>query len=444
MEALPEGKYSPTRTGYARLTLIVSKTGARRWEHAYRFPSGRKGGANRTKGFSFDLPIDTIRRQLDELRDQINAGIDPNGKTSATHSSLEGTALFRDVARECYGTRDTKHLRTVFQPMEKDAFPVFGAKAIRDVTFQDVKTALDRPWLRGAKEKTSRLRGCLDVVFAYAISKQWCERNYPREMAPAYPRPNTQNEYKPLPLRMLPAFLRGLSTHGERGGIAVQLAFELMVLTGSRPGNVFAAEWSEFDGLDGPSPMWTILGDKMKAGQRHMVPLSRQAADVMRQMRAYAYGAMGGLGRYVFPRQFSGPEDGDSHISNGAFAVVIESLGFRGIVHPHGFRKVFSTLCHSNRDFRPDDIERCIAHSKGSKVSRTYNHHGYIDEHREIAQWYADKLDQLRASSTLDGILPYEMLREDEIRIKERKDWDTYMRVANAIRVSIPGVTEGG
>ena len=113
----------------------------------------------------------------------------------------------------------------------------------------------------------------------------------------------------------------------------LRLAVEFAIVTSVRSGEVRGAVWEEFD-LD--TGLWTIPGERMKAGRQHRVPLSRQAVDVLAEARGYSGGS--GL---VFPSKSGG------EIPSWALAKLISSLGIGGTLH--GMRSSFPGLVRRNR-----------------------------------------------------------------------------------------------
>ena len=75
-------------------------------------------------------------------------------------------------------------------------------------------------------------------------------------------------------------------------------------------------------------------------------------------------------------------------------------LGYAGRNTIHGFRSVASTVLNESRKWHPDVIERELTHVEGNKVRAAYNHAEYLDERREMMQWWADKLDEFKECST--------------------------------------------
>jgi integrase len=167
------------------------------------------------------------------------------------------------------------------------------------------------------------------------------------------------------------------------------------------PGELRAAEWAEFD-LDGGE--WRIPAARMKMGEQHIVPLSRQAVEILREIQPLT-----SRGRYVFPSLLTR----DRPMSENTINAALRRLGYDGDVQTgHGFRSMASTLLNE-QGFPPDVIELQLAHAERNRVRAAYNKAQRLGERRNMMQWWADYLDALRASATRDGNDSPELIRED-------------------------------
>jgi integrase len=154
-----------------------------------------------------------------------------------------------------------------------------------------------------------------------------------------------------------------------------------------RSGELRAAEWSEFD-LDNAE--WHIPGSRMKMGEQHIVPLSRQAVAILRELQPLARG-----GRYVFPSLLTR----DRPMSENTVNAALRRLGYSGEEQTgHGFRSMASTLLNE-QGFPPDVIELQLAHAERNKVRAAYNKAKPLVERRKMMQSWADYLDALRSPS---------------------------------------------
>jgi integrase len=132
----------------------------------------------------------------------------------------------------------------------------------------------------------------------------------------------------------------------------------------------------------------------MKMGEQHIVPLSRQAVAILRELHPLT-----NRGRYVFPSLLTR----DRPMSENTINSALRRLGYDGDEQTgHGFRSMASTLLNE-QGFPPDVIELQLAHAERNKVRAAYNKAQRLEERKNMMQWWADHLDALRASTTQGG-----------------------------------------
>ena len=171
------------------------------------------------------------------------------------------------------------------------------------------------------------------------------------------------------------------------GQPATEAALKLAPLVFVRPGELRSAEWQEMT-LTGVNPEWRIPAARMKMGQEHIVPLSRQAVAVLDALEPI-YGG----GRYVFPSLRGGHRPLSANTVNFA----LRALGYSGEdMTGHGFRAMASTLLNE-QGFPPDVIELQLAHAERNEVRAAYNRAQRIAERRKMMQSWADYHDALKA-----------------------------------------------
>jgi integrase len=168
-------------------------------------------------------------------------------------------------------------------------------------------------------------------------------------------------------------------------------ALRLTMLTAQRPGLVAAAEWTEFDLK---AAEWSIPAQKMKMRRPHIVPLPRQAVELLRQMLAWTEGQ-----RYVFPplaRQKT------PHLHRDTLSKALRELGFQGKHAPHGFRTALRTIARERLRIDSDVLEAQLAHAKKGDVQQAYDRTQFNDERRHVMQEWANYLDKLRTIGPAD------------------------------------------
>jgi integrase len=193
---------------------------------------------------------------------------------------------------------------------------------------------------------------------------------------------------------------------GYRGQPATCAALRLLPLVVTRPGELRAARWAEFD-LEGATPLWSIPAERMKMRAPHVVPLSRQALAILKDLKPLTYR---GPDSYAFPsnRGASRP------LSENTINAALRGLGYdTATVHTaHGFRASFSTVANE-LGWSPDVIERCLAHQERDAVRKAYNRAGLLEQRRALLQQWADHLEHLRVG-TVSKVVHLESRRRVE------------------------------
>jgi integrase len=177
----------------------------------------------------------------------------------------------------------------------------------------------------------------------------------------------------------LPALLRGIETY--EGDPQTRLALKFLCLTFVRTIELRYAEWTE---IDEEKAEWRVPAEKMKMKLAHIVPLSKQAIAVLKELRTLT-----GTSRWLFPNT----KGADKPMSENTVLFALYRLGYRSRMTGHGFRGLASTILNEN-GFNSDWIERQLAHSERDDVRAAYNHALYLTDRRKMMQWWGDYIDQ--------------------------------------------------
>jgi integrase len=155
------------------------------------------------------------------------------------------------------------------------------------------------------------------------------------------------------------------------------MALELIAMTFVRTSELIGARWEEFDLA---AAQWRIPASRMKMRSPHIVPLARQAIEVLETLKVVT-----GSREFLFP--------GDRHqnrpMSNGTILMALKRMGYQGRMTGHGFRGLASTILYE-RGFEPMHIELQLAHEQRNRVTAAYNHALYLEPRTKMMQWYAD------------------------------------------------------
>jgi integrase len=168
---------------------------------------------------------------------------------------------------------------------------------------------------------------------------------------------------------------------GFEGYSLTRLMLLLHAYTFCRPGEIRGAEWAE---IDMAAALWTIPPERMKGKREHLVPLSRQALEVLQSAHPIS-----GHGRFVFPSVRSAERPMSDNTANAA----LRRMGYsKDEMTAHGFRAMASTLLNE-AGYDPDAIEKQLAHVEANKVRAAYHRAQYLEERKRMMQEWADLLD---------------------------------------------------
>lgn len=372
------------------LYLLVRPDGARWWRLDYRRPGGDRNTLS--LGVYPDISLKKARDRHDEARRQLKDGVDPGAKRQADKVALADS--FEVVAREWFAKFSPRwaptHSSKIITRLEKDVFPWLGSRPVSGITPPELLTCLRRIEARGALDTAHRAHQNCGQIFRYAVATGRAERDPSGDLRGALP-PATHVHYASITEpEKIGALLRAID--GYDGTFVSRCALRMAPLVFVRPGELRAAKWTEFD-LD--KAEWRIPAERMKARVLHIVPLSTQAIEVLRDLKPLT-----GRSEYLFPsvRTLSKP------ISDNTLNAALRRLGYTtDEMTTHGFRSMASTLLNE-QGWSRDAIERQLAHGERDEVRAAYNYAQYLPERRKMMQAWADHLDTLRQlASTSSG-----------------------------------------
>lgn len=263
-----------------------------------------------------------------------------------------------------------------------EAYKVLGDKPIADIAQDHVLAACKKAQDRGSLYTANAIRRYIGAVFTYAGSRGLTDRNPAIAARGAIAVPPTRR-MPALSAKEIRNLVKVVRESGGRAGTRV--ALELLLLTFVRKRELIQATWSEID-FDGAE--WRIPGERMKAREMHIVPLSSQALVLFEQARK-----LGGGSKYVFPGLTSLAKP----LSDTALNNALTRLGFP-YFSPHGFRRTASTILNE-LGWRPDVIERQLAHQERNKIRAAYNKATYLEDRTKMMQAWADHVDAIVAGA---------------------------------------------
>lgn len=371
------------------LFLYVTTSGSKLWRLKYRFDGKEK---LLSFGAYPDTGLKEAREKREAARKLLAAGVDPGENRKAVKASraLEQTNTFEIIAREWFAKQEAvwaeSHSSKVIGRLEADVFPWIGKRPMDSLTAPDLLGVLRKVEGRGAVDTAHRILQNFGQVFRYAVATGRATSN---------PAPNLRGALKAIKQshfaaitdpKDIGALLRAID--GYEGAYSTKAALRLAPLVFVRPGELRAAEWSEFD-LE--KAEWNIPAARMKLRIAHLVPLSRQALEILQDLHKVT-----GKGRYLFPSS----RTDDRPMSNNAILAALRRMGYeQGEMTGHGFRAMARTILDEVLQVRPDYIEHQLAHAVRDPNGRAYNRTAHKAERQKMMQLWADYLDQLKITS---------------------------------------------
>lgn len=379
------------------LYLLVTEKGGKWWRFKYRFSGKEK---LLSLGTYPEITLADARQRRDEARRQVAQGIDPGAVRKAQkEADAEEKETFEVIAREWHARFKTTwtqgHAVTIMSRLERDLFPWIGRRPIAEVKAPELLAVLRRIESRGALESAHRIRTICGQVFRYAVSTGRAERDPAADLKGALPQPQEKHRAAITEPAKVGELLRAIEDY--KGGFVVKCALKIAPLVFVRPGELRHMEWTE---LDFENAQWNIPAGKMKMKEPHLVPLSNQAIEILKEVKELT-----GSSRYVFPsgRSF------ERAMSENAILAALRRMGYeKDEMSGHGFRAMARTILDEVLQVRPDFIEHQLAHAVRDPNGRAYNRTAHLAERRKMMQTWADYLDGLKACAV---IFPFKMVK---------------------------------
>jgi len=333
-------------------------------------------------------PLHTVgladaRVRAKAARLQLLDGIDPiqakKDKKEAAKLAAARSITFREAAETYHRThegewRSAKHSMQWIGSLRVYAYPVLGNMSVADISKGDVLRAIEPHWA-GKTVTADRVRNRIESVLDWAIAREYRKDENPARwrgfLEHALPAPSKiakPQNFAALDYRSLPEFMGELC---RRDGIAAR-AMAFTILCAVRSGETCGAQWSE---IDLKNRLWTIPGNRMKAGREHRVPLSPQVVALLQALPRERDN----------PFVFIGTRAGG--LSHAALGRVLGRMG-RSNITVHGMRSAFSTWAHERTKHGNNVIEISLAHAVGDKTSQAYQRGDLLAKRRQLmAAW---------------------------------------------------------
>jgi integrase len=376
------------------LCLLVQPNGSKWWRYRYRFEGVPK---MLSMGIYPDVPLSEARERRDAARRQLAIGVNPSAQRKIEKAAAEHT--FESVGRHWLAQQaryvhKKKRALTTYQKakwmLQSFIFPDLGSRPIGSITAPELLVVLKKIETQGLNETARRTKQRCSQVFRHGIGLGNAERDITLDLRGLLEPPIVTHLASITDPVAVGALLRAID--GYTGRRTTVCALKLAPLLFVRPGELRSAEWMH---VDLGNAQWRIPAAMMKMDVQHLVPLSRQALAILRELKGFT-----GNGRYLFPGL------GKPHrtMSENTINDALRTLGYaRDDMTGHGFRSMASTLLNEQGCWTADAIERQLAHGEGNHVRAAYNSAEYLPERRRMMQAWADYLDELRLKKNQGG-----------------------------------------
>lgn len=376
----------------AGLRLVVSPRGARKWVLRVTV-----NGRRREMGLgSFpDVSLADAREAASAARVLAKSGVDPIQAKRASRRSIPTftscAAAYLRAHR--HGWKNAKHGRQWVRTLKTYARPALGELNVDKIDTADVLRVLQPIWTNKT-ETAKRVQGRIENILDYAAAHKYRDpmnparwRGHLDKLLPKPTKVKKAVHHPAMPSSEVPTFFAELEAAGSPSARALQF----MILTATRTNEVIQATWDEVD-ID--AAIWSIPGDRMKAGREHRVPLPESAMDILKVLSRVAGNP------FLFPGARA-----RRPLSNMAMLTQMRRMGFgpkgtRGPYVPHGFRSSFRDWAGEVSSYPRDVAEMALAHVIQNKAEAAYRRGDLFEKRRKMMQEWADYVDSRKARNS--------------------------------------------
>lgn len=362
------------------LCLEVTPAGGKLWRWRYYYNGKSQMLA---LGRYPDVSLAQARERRDQARKQVQTGKHPTREKKAEklRRVTQGENTFKHIALQWLEVKqkglDERYRKQCRVRLEQNVFPQIGDLPITEITIPDVVQVVEKVGQRGRIETARRMKQLMSQIFRYAAQKGLCPHNPAADLRDILPTVKEKHHACIHPDE-LPELMKAIRFYeGDKLTVA---ALRLLALTFVRTGELIGAKWSE---IDWNRQEWHIPAERMKMKRPHVVPLSRQATSILKELQKVT-----GHRVHVF---HSGASK-SKHLSNGVFLMALRRMGYQNRMTGHGFRTLASTILNE-KGYAPDVIERQLAHEDSDRVRSAYNRAEYLPDRTKMMQAYADLLE---------------------------------------------------
>ncbi|MBL3518900.1 tyrosine-type recombinase/integrase [Arcobacter lanthieri] len=373
------------------LYLVVKTNGTKYFRFDFSY-------ANKRKSMSFGIYPQTSLKEARELREKAREQLKNNiNPIESKKSNFEDITTFEYIANKWFTLMKSEWKDVTYELNENrlklHVFPYIGDKNIKSLERLDILNIIQKLQEKEHFEIAQRILNVIERIYKYSVTYGYVEHNiiadidkksiFAKKIVTHRAAITKENEIREL--------IKDIKNYGEfyRADISTIYALNIAPYLALRPYNLRNLEWSE---VNFEKEYLNIPASKMKTNKEFILPLSKQAIEILRSIKSYSYEKS----KFVFPS----PTSNLKPLSDATLNHALTKLGYKDKITSHGFRAMFSTIAHEKvkeHGFHSDIIESCLAHAETNKIKAAYNRESkmkYYDEKKELMQWWADWLDK--------------------------------------------------
>lgn len=396
------------------LYLLLKPSGSKSWRMKYIKPNGKEDTL--VIGDYPAVPLKMARQKRQEARELLAQGMDPKEqkREEAIQRKQAEENTFKAIALEWHSVMSNRwsadYASRFLKRLEDNLFPEIGSRPVSSLKTRDLMAPLNKIEKRDAPVIAERMKQAITGVMRYAVQHGFIDTNPALDLKGSIA--TRKKTHRPaLPLERLPELLQRIENYSGRA--LTRLAAKLTLLVFVRSSELRFARWGE---IDFDHALWTIPGERQaikgvkyshrgsKMGTPHLVPLSRQAIAVLKQIHDIS-----GRFELVFP----GEGSSGAPLSEGTINKALQRMGYntKTDVCGHGFRTMACGSLVQSTLWQEDAVERQMSHQERNGVRQAYTHQAqFIKERRLMMQWWADYLE----ANSKEHVSPFDFAHPEE------------------------------
>lgn len=360
------------------LYIVINPNGSKLWRYRFRI-DGKESVFS--IGAYPEISLAEAREKRKEARLLVQQGINPakDRAEKKRQNMRQNKNTFQAIAEEYFSTKTISKgsIKAARSMLERYAYPIIGDTPITKVTPRQIMGCLDICKDKGVVVSGIYTRQHMSAVFLYAIRTMRAEFDPTLAFAGYLKRPEITHA-KAMTAEQIRSFKTSLANYN--GSFVVKKAVQLLLYTAVRTIEARRAEWAD---IDLSAAIWRIPANKMKKSRMHVVPLSSQVVELLKELHTLT-----GNGRLLFPNS----KRPDDMLSATTINRALEYMGLT--ISGHDFRATLATNL-SEMGYDHEHIKSQLAHAKDNQTDAAYFHAKFINQRRQMLQDWADFVDSL-------------------------------------------------